>query len=200
MKLAFHGANRGVTGSCHLVECNGKRILIDCGLYQGTREIAAENQGEFGFDPASIDFLLLTHAHLDHCGRIPLLVKRGFKGEIITSAATRELARLVMLDSAGLQEEDARYRTRRARMRGQDSSDITVQKLNLEFDKDTKKIVFDVAGTSKKQQKVMATLIVNAYGKEVYRNSFNPCDSNTKMDALCPGMFSSLLLRLLPQV
>ena len=69
----------------------------------------------------SIDYLLLTHAHLDHCGRIPLLVKQGFKGEIITTSATRELSRLVMLDSAGLQEEDARYRLRRARRRGKDS-------------------------------------------------------------------------------
>lgn len=118
MKLSFHGADRGVTGSCHLVECAGKKILIDCGFYQGGREIAEENSAPFGFDPADIDYLLLTHAHLDHCGRIPLLVKRGFAGEIITTAATVELARLVMLDSAGLQEEEVRYQLRRARRRG----------------------------------------------------------------------------------
>ena len=115
MKISFHGADQGVTGSCHLVECAGKRILIDCGMYQGGRELAAENAEDFGFDPSSIDFLLLTHAHLDHCGRIPLLTKRGFKGEVITTAATVELARLVMLDSAGLQEEEARYQLRKAR-------------------------------------------------------------------------------------
>lgn len=114
MKIEFHGANRDVTGSCHLVECAGKRILIDCGLYQGSRELVEENANDFGFDPASIDYLLLTHAHLDHCGRIPLLAKRGFEGEIITTAASRELARLVMLDSAHLQEEEARYQSRRA--------------------------------------------------------------------------------------
>jgi metallo-beta-lactamase family protein len=113
MKIAFHGADRGVTGSCHLLECAGQRILIDCGLYQGGRELDEENADDFGFDPASIDFLLLTHAHLDHCGRIPLLSKRGFKGEIITTAASRELARLVMLDSAHLQEEEARYQARK---------------------------------------------------------------------------------------
>ena len=118
MKLSFHGADRGVTGSCHLLECAGKKILIDCGLYQGGREIVEENAAPFGFDPADIDYLLLTHAHLDHCGRIPLLVKRGFTGEIIATAATVELARLVMLDSAGLQEEEARYQLRRARRRG----------------------------------------------------------------------------------
>lgn len=118
MKLSFHGADQGVTGSCHMLECAGKRILIDCGMYQGGRELAEENAEAFGFDPGSIDFLLLTHAHLDHCGRIPLLAKRGFKGEVITTAASVELARLVMLDSAGLQEEEARYQMRKARRHG----------------------------------------------------------------------------------
>ncbi len=113
MKISFHGADKGVTGSCHLIECAGTRVLVDCGLYQGSRELDEENAGELGFDPASIDFLLLTHAHLDHCGRIPLLIKRGFRGEIVTTPATRELARLVLLDSAHLQEEEARRRSRR---------------------------------------------------------------------------------------
>ncbi|WP_456404325.1 MBL fold metallo-hydrolase RNA specificity domain-containing protein [Thiolapillus sp.] len=120
MKLSFHGADLGVTGSCHLLECCGKKILIDCGLYQGGRELVEENSEPFGFEPGEIDYLLLTHAHLDHCGRIPLLAKRGFQGEIITLSATVELARLVMLDSAGLQEEEARYQQRRARRRGGD--------------------------------------------------------------------------------
>jgi metallo-beta-lactamase family protein len=112
LKISFHGADRGVTGSCHLVECGGRRILVDCGLYQGGREIEEENAEDFGFDPRHIDFLLLTHAHLDHCGRIPLLVKRGFKGEIVTTGASRELARLVLLDAAHLQEEEAAYHAR----------------------------------------------------------------------------------------
>jgi len=118
MRISFHGADRGVTGSCHLVECGGHQILIDCGMYQGGRELTEENAEPFGFDPAAIDFLLLTHAHLDHCGRIPLLVKRGFRGEVITTAASVELAQLVMLDAAGLQEEEARYQKRRARRLG----------------------------------------------------------------------------------
>ena len=117
MKISFHGADRNVTGSCHLVECAGKRILVDCGLYQGRRELVEENAEPMGFAPASIDFLLLTHAHLDHCGRIPLLAKRGFDGEVITTAASLELARLVLLDAAGLQEEEARYQERRAKRR-----------------------------------------------------------------------------------
>jgi len=118
MKISFHGADQNVTGSCHLVECAGKRILVDCGMYQGGRELAEENAEPFGFDPTSIDYLLLTHAHLDHCGRIPLLTKRGFEGEVITTAASAELARLILLDSAGLQEEEARYQLRRAKRRG----------------------------------------------------------------------------------
>ncbi len=125
MKLSFHGAARGVTGSCHLLQCGGKRILVDCGFYQGGRELEEDNADDFGFDAASIDYLLLTHAHLDHCGRIPLLVSRGFSGEIITTAASRELARLIMLDAAGLQEEEARYLNRRARRRGK-KSDVIV--------------------------------------------------------------------------
>ena len=115
MKLSFHGADRNVTGSCHLVECAGKRILIDCGLYQGGRELEEENGRPFGFDPAGINYVLLPHAHLDHCGRLPLLAKRGFRGEIISTAATAELARLVMVDSAHLQEEDARFRAKKAK-------------------------------------------------------------------------------------
>ena len=112
MNLSFHGADRSVTGSCHLVECAGKLILIDCGLHQGSRELDEENVGFFGFDAADIKYVLLTHAHLDHCGRLPLLAKRGFRGEIITTSASRELARLVMLDAAHMQEEDARYLAR----------------------------------------------------------------------------------------
>ncbi len=112
MKLSFHGADQTVTGSCHLLEILGRKILIDCGLFQGSHELHDENAQPFGFDPASIDYVLLTHAHLDHCGRLPLLVKRGFRGEVIATAATFELARLVILDSAHLQEEEAGHRKR----------------------------------------------------------------------------------------
>jgi metallo-beta-lactamase family protein len=124
MKLSFHGADRSVTGSCHLVECAEKRILVDCGLYQGSRELDEDNADAFGFDAASIDYLLLTHAHLDHCGRLPLLAKRGFRGEIIATAASRELARLVLLDAAHLQEEDARYHARKLERQGKGGNAI----------------------------------------------------------------------------
>jgi metallo-beta-lactamase family protein len=115
LRVSFHGADRDVTGSCHLVECASRRVLIDCGLYQGSREIANENADDFGFDPAGIDFVLLTHAHLDHCGRLPLLTRRGFRGEIIATTATRELARLVMLDAAHQQEEETHSNSHRPR-------------------------------------------------------------------------------------
>ncbi|MCK5831913.1 MAG: MBL fold metallo-hydrolase [Methylococcales bacterium] len=124
MKLEFHGADQNVTGSCHLLVAAGKKILIDCGLYQGGREMKEENAEPFGFDPASIDYLLLTHAHLDHCGRIPLLVKKGFTGEIITTSASCELARLVLLDSASLQESEARYKNKKASRRGNKKEEI----------------------------------------------------------------------------
>ena len=118
MRISFHGADQGVTGSCHLIECAGKRMLIDCGMYQGGRELDEDNADPFGFEPAAIDFLLLTHAHLDHCGRVPLLVERGFCGEIIATAATRELARVVMLDAAHLHEDRAEHRKRQHARRG----------------------------------------------------------------------------------
>ena len=114
-----YGAAREVTGSCHWLACNGKRLLIDCGLFQGGREQDRANFAPFGFDPASIDVLLLTHAHLDHCGRIPKLIREGFRGRILATAATRDLARIVMLDAAGLQEEDARRAQRSGRRRGE---------------------------------------------------------------------------------
>ncbi len=123
MKISFHGADRGVTGSCHLVSSGGKQVLIDCGLYQGGHELSEENRKPFGFDPASVDFLLLTHAHLDHCGRIPLLSKQGFRGEIITTAASRELVKLVMLDSAHIQEEEAEWGARKHARRGHRKQD-----------------------------------------------------------------------------
>ncbi len=126
MRLSFHGAAGGVTGSCHLVECAGVKILLDCGLFQGSHEIEQENTEPLGFDPREIDFLLLSHAHLDHCGRIPLLERQGFKGEIITTAPTRALARITLMDAAYLQEEEAERRMRRRRKRSQHKQEENV--------------------------------------------------------------------------
>ena len=118
MEMQFYGAAGGVTGSCHFLSVGNEKILIDCGMFQGGHDLTEENRSEFGFDARDIHYLLLTHAHLDHCGRIPLLVKRGFRGEIITTAATRELARLVLMDAAGLATEEARHSSKRRRRQG----------------------------------------------------------------------------------
>ena len=146
MILSFHGADQTVTGSCHLLECAGLKILVDCGLYQGGRELAEENEEAFGFEPSQIDLLLLTHAHLDHCGRIALLVKRGFRGEIVTTAATRELARLVMLDAAHLQEEEAEHARHRAYRRGHEvpAPLYTVTDAAASFDRFGRTAAYDV--------------------------------------------------------
>jgi len=120
MKISFHGATEGVTGSCHLIQVADKKILVDCGLFQGPKDVEEANANPFGFEPAAIDYLLLTHAHLDHCGRIPLLVKQGFEGEIITTGATQELARIIMLDSAFLNEQDVRRKNRRKKRKSKE--------------------------------------------------------------------------------
>ncbi len=119
IQLSFHGADRTVTGSCHHVQIGKRQILVDCGLYQGSRALREESGAPFGFRPSEVDTVLLTHAHLDHCGRLPLLVRRGFRGQVITTAPTRDLARLVLLDAADLQEEEAE-RARRKGDRGAD--------------------------------------------------------------------------------
>jgi metallo-beta-lactamase family protein len=108
-KLTFLGAAGTVTGSRHLIEAGGKRLLIDCGLFQGEREIRQRNWETLPVDPASIDWVILTHAHIDHTGYLPKLVSSGFRGPILANAATRELCQLLLRDSAHLQEEDALY-------------------------------------------------------------------------------------------
>lgn len=109
MKLTSYGAALEVTGSQHLLEVNGKRILLDCGLFQGSRKLAFEKNAEFGFDAKSIDAVLVSHAHIDHTGNIPTLVKRGFKGVVYSTEATHSLCEVMLLDSAYIQESDAEY-------------------------------------------------------------------------------------------
>jgi len=118
MKITFCGAAETVTGSCHLVEVDGLRLLLDCGLFQGGRQREDRNREPFPFDPKAIDAVLLSHAHLDHAGRLPLLVRQGFSGKILSTAPTAEIAKLMLADSAHLQVEEASYRARKARRRG----------------------------------------------------------------------------------
>lgn len=115
MRVHFQGAAGEVTGSLHLVEAAGKRVLLDCGMCQGSAEMEASNADPFPFDVAGIDALVVSHAHIDHIGRVPLLVKRGFRGPIYAQRATADLMPIMLLDSASLAEADAeRFNRRRA--------------------------------------------------------------------------------------
>ena len=107
MKVTFYGACREVTGSCFLVETQNARILLDCGFFQGGKLAEERNFAPFQFDPASIDHVIIGHAHLDHTGRLPKLVKEGFAGRILTTVPTKELTRLVLEDAQKLMEEES---------------------------------------------------------------------------------------------
>src|SRR5688572_25450845 len=115
MRVHFHGAAGEVTGSLHEVEAAGRRLLLDCGLIQGSPEAERRNHESFPFDPAALDALVVSHAHIDHIGRIPLLVQRGFDGPIFAQAATADLMPIMLLDAASLAEHDAERANRRRR-------------------------------------------------------------------------------------
>ena len=114
MIIQFCGAARNVTGSSHLITLeNGYRVLLDCGLFQGNRKTDLVSNRHWHFDPATIDCLILSHAHIDHTGRVPGLVKAGFKGCIHATHATRSLCGIMLLDSAKIQERDAEFHNKR---------------------------------------------------------------------------------------
>ncbi|QNR83814.1 MBL fold metallo-hydrolase [Pedobacter riviphilus] len=116
MNIAFHGAARTVTGSKHLIILkNGTQILLDCGLFQGMGRITDKLNDFFGFDAKKVTYMVLSHAHIDHCGLLPKLVAEGFKGEIFCTSATMDLARILMMDSAKIQMQDAEYANRHLR-------------------------------------------------------------------------------------
>jgi metallo-beta-lactamase family protein len=118
-KIKFCGAARTVTGSSHLLTTeSGFNVLLDCGLYQGNEDDMENFNREWGFDPSKIDVLVLSHAHIDHSGRIPRLVKDGFRGDIISTSATRDLAAIMLMDSASIQERDAEYINRKREAKG----------------------------------------------------------------------------------
>ncbi|MGB5707052.1 MAG: MBL fold metallo-hydrolase [Arenicellales bacterium] len=113
MELEFFGAAGEVTGSCHVIRINGMQFLLDCGMIQGSRKDEARNHDPFPFEPSEIDAVVLSHAHIDHSGRLPLLLKRGFRGPIHTHNATKDLLAILLEDSASLAERDAEYANRK---------------------------------------------------------------------------------------
>ncbi|MCR4401287.1 MAG: MBL fold metallo-hydrolase [Firmicutes bacterium] len=119
MRLEFVGATRTVTGSCHYVQTGVTEFIVDCGMFQGDDEIQKLNRLPFPFDPSGLDFVLLTHAHIDHSGLIPRLVREGFKGKVYATAATIALCKIMLLDSAHIQELEAGWQQRKARRAGE---------------------------------------------------------------------------------
>ncbi len=119
MKIAFHGAARCVTGSKHLLTLsNNRKILLDCGMFQGMGRDTDVLNRHFGFDPMEVDIVVLSHAHIDHCGLLPKLVKEGYKGKIYCTPATRELAGVLLEDSAEIQEDDVKYENKKRASQG----------------------------------------------------------------------------------
>src|SRR5258707_14775620 len=110
--ITFYGVVGTVTGSKYLLEHDGTRIFVDCGLFQGLKENRDRNWGDPPFEPSTINSVIITHAHIDHTGYLPRLVKSGFKGPVYTSAASADLIKILLPDSARLQEEEADYRNR----------------------------------------------------------------------------------------
>ncbi|MCL4694036.1 MAG: MBL fold metallo-hydrolase, partial [Candidatus Hydrogenedentes bacterium] len=115
MRITSHGAAETVTGSKHLVEINGKRILFDCGMFQGSRKESEHRNRELPFDPKTIDSVVLSHAHIDHSGVLPMLVKHGYAGPIYATPATRDLCSIMLLDSAHIQARDAEWLSKKNR-------------------------------------------------------------------------------------
>ena len=127
MFLEVCGAAREVTGSCYVVQVGPIRFLVDCGMHQGGDKEEALNFAPFAFDPVELDFMLLTHAHIDHSGLIPRLVSEGFKGPIYATSPTCDLAEIMLLDSAYIQESEAEWRNRKARRAGRRKGHSSVQ-------------------------------------------------------------------------
>ena len=132
MKITFHGAAGTTTGSQHLIEVNGQRILLDCGLYQGRRAEAFERNQTFPFDPHLLDCAVLSHAHIDHSGNLPNLCKKGFKGNIFTTDATRDLCTVMLPDSARIQESDIDWINRKRKQVGQPAVEPTYNQFDAE--------------------------------------------------------------------
>ena len=119
MQFRFFGAARTVTGSLHVIDVNGHRLVLDCGFFQGKRQESYERNQKFPFDVKTIDAVILSHAHIDHSGNLPNLVKLGYEGPIYCTRATGDLIQIMLLDAGHIQEKDAEYINKKRKKRGQ---------------------------------------------------------------------------------
>lgn len=132
MKITFHGAAGTTTGSQHLLEVNGQRVLLDCGLYQGRRDEAFERNRKFSYDPESLTAVVLSHAHIDHSGNLPNLVKQGYTGNIFSTDATRDLCSVMLPDSAHIQESDVQWLNKKRAAKGEGPLEATYNRMDAE--------------------------------------------------------------------
>ncbi|PIV25916.1 MAG: MBL fold metallo-hydrolase, partial [Anaerolineae bacterium CG03_land_8_20_14_0_80_58_20] len=120
MRIHFHGAAQTVTGSQHLIEINGSRLLLECGLYQGKRAESYTRNRTFAYDPRKVDAMILSHSHIDHSGNLPNLVKQGYRGPIFLTPAAADLTDVMLRDSGHIQESDAEYVNKKRRAKGEE--------------------------------------------------------------------------------
>ena len=132
INLHFFGAAQTTTGSMHMVECNGKKVLMDCGLLQGKRKESFEANRNLPFNPREIAAIILSHAHIDHCGKIPALVRQGYRGPIYSTPATRDLVDVLLRDSAFLQEKDVEFVNKRRSKQGKNLFELLYDQADVD--------------------------------------------------------------------
>lgn len=165
MKISFHGACREVTGSCYLVETTKSRFLVDCGLFQGAEFAEEKNLKEFVFDPASLDFVLLTHAHIDHCGRLPKLYKEGFRKNVYATAATADFTDILLHDSAKVIAREAQENGTEPIYRDSDVTSIVKKFKTLEYRKKYK-ISTDITVRFRDAGHILGSAFIEVWVKE----------------------------------
>ena len=186
MDLQFLGAATTVTGSQFLLTTARARILIDCGMFQGSPNETIRNRIPLAYDPGQIDAILLTHAHLDHCGLIPYVVAKGFRGPIYATAGTAELARLVMLDSGKLQEEFAKREARFER-RHPDKAEVEARQEQAALDRAVELAAEGAAG-------IDTTNEVGSRGTEVEDDEVATAPDRSSSGATVPGVAAAALV------
>jgi len=165
MKISFHGAADEVTGSCILIETAKTKFVVDCGMFQGSKFAREENFDDWQFDPAAVDFVLLTHAHVDHCGRLPKLSQDGFKGKIYCTPATRDLAEIILLDAAKIIGEEAKRHGNPVLYQTKDVLEVMGQFWGLDYGA-RQKLTDDISIVFRDAGHILGSAIIEVYVKE----------------------------------